>query len=97
MPKKNIEENIDNREKESIEFPVEPVFDLKESEEVIEEIEKSVESKPTSDKFPFTILRVDSAGFYGIDSNGSGTEIAIPEEYKNKKLKAGDIIYISKS
>jgi hypothetical protein len=93
MPKKSIEENIDDKfektEEKEIEFPNEPIFNSE--EEVIEEI---AESKPASKKIPFRILRVDWGGFYGIDDKGNGMEIPIPEEYKDKKLKADDIIYI---
>jgi len=92
MPKKDIEENTNNKENEKIELPVEPI-----SEEVIEKIEEVLESKATSEKIQFTIRRVDAGSFYVVDSNGNGTHIAVPKEYKNKNLKAGDIINVSKS
>jgi 3-dehydroquinate dehydratase len=97
MLKKNIEEDIDKKENEKIELSIEPVFDLKESEEVIEEIKEVLESKPASDKIQFTIRRVDAGSFYVVDNKGNGTHIAVPKEYKNKNLKAGDIINVSKS
>lgn len=92
MPKKDIEENIENKESEKIELPVEPI-----SEKIIEDVRDVLETKSHSDKIQFTIRRVDAGGFYVIDGNGNGTIIAVPKEYKNKNLKAGDIIYVSKS
>jgi FKBP-type peptidyl-prolyl cis-trans isomerase 2 len=88
MPRKNIDEEINK--KEELEFPVE-------SGDVIEKIEEIVETKPVSEKIQFTIRRVDAGGFYVVDINGNGTNVAVPKEYKNKNLKAGDIIYVSKS
>jgi hypothetical protein len=95
MPKKSMDENIDDKfeetEEEKIEFPNEPIFNSEEKEEIIEKI---VESEPAPKKTSFRILRVDWGGFYGVDDKGNGMEIPIPKEYKDKKLKAGDIIYI---
>jgi len=94
MPKKSIEENIDNEfekiEKSEIE---EPVFKNKTEES----IEESTEKEVALNDIQLTIRRVDAGGLYVVDSKGNGINLATPKRYKNKVLKAGDIILVSKS
>jgi hypothetical protein len=100
MPK-SIEENrdekiIENKIEEITEKPL-PKETVEESTKVEKTIEESTKDTLALNSIQFTIRRVSEGGLYVIDSNGNGTDIAIPKKYKNKVLNAGDIIYISKS
>jgi|WetSurSiteA1Bulk_404760.scaffolds.fasta_scaffold00089_10 hypothetical protein len=103
MPKKSIEENTNNEYEENMDNKIEePVFENKVEEPVFENkveepIKEPTKNKLALDSVQFTIRRVDWAGLYVVDSKGNGSDIPIPREYKNKVLKAGDIILVSKS
>lgn len=60
-------------------------------------VEEFVSKKPVSEKIQFRIIRIDYNGLYVADEKGNGRDILVPKEYKIKDLKAGDIIYVSKS
>jgi hypothetical protein len=98
MPKINIEENTENEPEKIVENKIEepklekPIEDKK--EKPIEEVK---EIGLALDSIKFKILRVDYNGIFGADENGNGMDIPIPKQYKNKELKAGDTIFVSKS
>lgn len=94
MPKKNIEEDTNEEFKIEVENEIEePVLENK----VVEPVEKLEKKELALDSIMLTIRRVDAGGLYVIDNKGNGIILATPKEYKNKVLKAGDIIYVSKS
>ena len=95
MPKKNIEENTDENIEENKEINVENTT----IENIVEEIpvEKSEKNDIALNDVEFTIQRISGGGLYVVDTNGNGTDIPIPKKYKNKDLKVGDTIFVSKS
>lgn len=92
MPRKIIEDSTEENIEEIIESEI---TESVETNNVAKEIK--LEKEENSEKFQLKIKRVNVNGLYVTDINGNGLDIRIPKEYKIEDLKAGDIIYVSKS